>query len=83
MTLEELIVLVQRKADTEGTAINAAEVSRVVSLTLAEIKERLAPEVQSVVDLRLTDVGRILALVFQGWWNRRDAAQRKFDDGRG
>lgn len=41
MKRNELYVAVQRRADTEGTQINAAEVSRVCSLLLDELKQQI------------------------------------------
>lgn len=41
MKLNEIYTEVSRKADTIGTQINVAETSRVCSLFLQELKERL------------------------------------------
>lgn len=45
MTRQELYQRVMRRADTEGTKINAAEVSRVCSILLDELKQELNPKV--------------------------------------
>ena len=41
MNRNELYVKVQRRADTEGTKINAAETSRVCSILLDELKQHI------------------------------------------
>lgn len=44
MNRQELYERVMRRADTEGTQINAAEVSRVCSILLDELKQELTPK---------------------------------------
>lgn len=45
MNRRELYQRVMERADTEGTSINAAEVSRVCHILLDELKQELAPKV--------------------------------------
>lgn len=45
MNRKELYQRVMRRADTEGTEINAAEVSRVCHILLDELKQELNPKV--------------------------------------
>lgn len=45
MNRQELYQRVMRRADTEGTSINAAEVSRVCHILLDELKKELNPKV--------------------------------------
>ena len=44
MNRQELYERVMRRADTEGTKINAAEVSRVCSILLDELRTELDPK---------------------------------------
>lgn len=55
MNRSDLYTAVQRRADTEGTKINAAEVSRVCALLLDELNK----QVQQLINEDITDEGLV------------------------
>jgi len=70
MKLEDFITVVQNRADTEGQAIDAADVSRVVSIAFYELKERLMPTAATLGAVRLDELSEVLELICQGYQNR-------------